>query len=59
MGMKAGERYDISALEVSKFKDGKVVEHWSFMQPSDMMKMMSAMQPPSPETMPGDALPAK
>ena len=44
MGMKAGSKIDMSALEVAKFKDGKATEHWTFMQPSDMMKMM----PPPP-----------
>lgn len=47
MGMKAGDKFDMTAIEVAKFKDGKAVEHWSFMQPSDMMKMMGSM-----ETMP-------
>jgi len=44
MGMKAGDKFDMNAIEVAKFKDGKAIEHWSFMQPSDMMKMM----PPAP-----------
>ena len=46
MGKKAGDTYDMTAVEVIKFKDGKATEHWSFMQPSDMMKMM----PPPPAT---------
>jgi len=46
MGMKAGDKFDMSAMEVAKFKDGKAVEHWTFMQPADMMKMM----PPPPAT---------
>jgi predicted SnoaL-like aldol condensation-catalyzing enzyme len=41
MGMPAGP-YDFEAIEVSRYKDGKAVEHWSFMQPKDMMKMMPA-----------------
>ena len=44
MGKKAGDKYDMTAVEVIKFKDGKATEHWSFMQPADMMKMMP--QPP-------------
>ena len=44
MGMKAGDKYDMAAIEVSKFKDGKAVEHWTFMQPADMMKMMGSAQ---------------
>lgn len=45
MGYKAGETFEMQAIEVAKFKDGKAVEHWSFMQPSDMMAMMKKMQP--------------
>ena len=40
MGLPPGTKFDMSAIEVSKFKDGKSTEHWEFMQPSDMMKMM-------------------
>ncbi len=47
MGHKAGDKYDMKAIEVSKFKDGKATEHWTFMEPADMMKMMATMpQPP-------------
>lgn len=48
---KAGDKIDMKALEVAKFKDGKAVEHWTFMEPGDVMKMMSAQQskmPPPP-----------
>jgi predicted SnoaL-like aldol condensation-catalyzing enzyme len=38
-GMPAGP-YDMTSVEVVKFKDGKAVEHWAFMDPADMMKMM-------------------
>ena len=44
MGMKAGDKPTMNAIEVSRFKDGKVVEHWSFIDMNDMMKMM----PPPP-----------
>ena len=47
MGLPVGGTFDLTAIEVSKFKDGKAVEHWEFMQPSDMMKMME------PQTGPG------
>ena len=46
MGMKAGEKYISSAVEVAKFKDGKVVEHWTMMEPAEMMKMMGTPPPP-------------
>jgi len=40
MGMKAGQKMDMASVDVAKFKDGKAVEHWIFMDPSEMMKMM-------------------
>ena len=40
MGMPVGSNYDINAVQVTRFKDGKAVEHWEFMQPADMAKMM-------------------
>ena len=39
MGMPKGP-YTMNATEVSKYKDGKAVEHWSFVDMKDMMKMM-------------------
>jgi predicted SnoaL-like aldol condensation-catalyzing enzyme len=39
MGMPKGP-YDMKAVEVEKFKDGKAIEHWEFMDPAEMMKMM-------------------
>lgn len=47
MGMPVGTKYDMNAIEVSKMKDGKSVEHWEFMTPQEMMKMM----PPQPGVM--------
>lgn len=43
MGMPAGP-YEMTAIETVRFKDGKAVEHWAFMEPREMMKMM---QPPA------------
>lgn len=40
MGFPVNTKFDMNTVEVSRFKDGKVSEHWSFMQPADMMKMM-------------------
>jgi hypothetical protein len=37
----------MKSIEVAKFKDGKAVEHWSFMDMQDMMKMMPPPPPPS------------
>jgi hypothetical protein len=45
---KAGDKYDMKAIEMAKFKDGKAIEHWTFMEPGEMMKMMSKMQPQQP-----------
>lgn len=40
MGMPKGP-YDFTEIELVKFNnDGKATEHWAFMQPSDVMKMM-------------------
>ena len=45
MGMPKGP-YDMTAIEVIKFKDGLCAEHWGFMEPREMMKMMGTPQPP-------------
>ncbi len=46
--MPAGP-YDMSGIEVVRFKDGKAVEHWAFMDARDLMKMMGQQMPaPSP-----------
>jgi predicted SnoaL-like aldol condensation-catalyzing enzyme len=42
MGMPKGP-FDMKAIEVVRCKDGKGVEHWSYMQPADVMKMMAQM----------------
>lgn len=51
MGMPKGP-YDMKAMEVVRFQNGKAVEHWTYMEPSEMMKMMGPgsmkmMEPPS------------
>jgi predicted ester cyclase len=38
-GMPKGP-YDMQALQVTKFKDGKAIEHWEYMEVREMMKMM-------------------
>jgi len=48
MGHKAGDPFDMNTIEVSKFKDGKSTEHWTFLDVRDMMKMMPA--PPMTDT---------
>jgi len=54
MGMKAGDKYDMKAIELAKFKEGKAVEHWTFLEPAEMMKMMGNMQQSMP--MPADSM---
>ena len=45
MGMKAGTKMNMDAIEVSKFNaDGKITDHWSFISMNDMMKMMQMPQ---------------
>ena len=46
-GMPAGP-YDITAIETVRFKDGKAVEHWFFIEPREIMKMMATMQTTNP-----------
>lgn len=50
VGQKAGERFEMRTMELAKFRDGKVVEHWTFMELAEMMKMMNnmGMAPPEP-----------
>lgn len=51
MGMKAGSWMETSGIELTKFKDGKAIEHWTFMEPGEVMKMMGGV-PPGAETGP-------
>ena len=37
--------FDMNAIEVAKMKDGKIVEHWEFIDIHDVMKMMGQGQP--------------
>lgn len=36
-GMKAGQSHTSTSVEVSKFKDGKVTDHWTYMDANEMM----------------------
>ncbi len=36
-----GEKYTMKSIEVVRFKEGKAVEHWAFIEMADMLKMMS------------------
>src|SRR5688572_18248692 len=44
MGMPPGP-YDMRAIQVTRFKDGKAVEHWEYMDMRDVVKMMGQMTP--------------
>src|SRR5436190_2749571 len=52
MGMKAGQKMEMTSVDVAKFKDGKAVEHWIYMDPNEMMKMMMPSQGQMPMTNP-------
>ena len=45
-GTMNGKSITMSSVDVSKFKDGKAVEHWIYVDPKDMMNMMPP--PPAP-----------
>ena len=47
MGMKAGDHFEMKSLEVGKFKDGKMIEHWTMMEPGDVVKMLRPQAMPS------------
>ncbi|HEX7902592.1 MAG TPA: ester cyclase [Chitinophagaceae bacterium] len=50
-GTMQGKPTTMSSVDVSKFKDGKAVEHWVFMNPSELMQMMpQAGMPAAPVT---------
>ncbi len=36
--------FDLHEVEVARFKDGKAVEHWAFVNMGEMMKMMGEMK---------------
>jgi predicted SnoaL-like aldol condensation-catalyzing enzyme len=47
MGVPVGSKFSIATVDVSRFKNGKATEHWDFMQPGDVMKMMAAPAVPA------------
>jgi predicted ester cyclase len=44
MGMPANYKFDMTGVDVVKIKNGKAVEHWSYADPNEMMKMMNDMK---------------
>lgn len=51
-GTMNGKQTTMTSVDVSRFVDGKAVEHWIYMNPSEVMSMM--MPPPAP-AMPADS----
>lgn len=45
-GTMNGAKVEMKGVDIAKFKDGKAVEHWMYMDPKDMMNMMPP--PPAP-----------
>lgn len=45
MGMPAGATIDEKDVDVIKIKDGKMIEHWGFVDANEMMKHMKEMPP--------------
>jgi predicted SnoaL-like aldol condensation-catalyzing enzyme len=50
-GTMGGKQTEMSSVDVSKFKDGKAVEHWIYMDPKEVMQMMQSMPAPAVDTM--------
>lgn len=46
-GTVDGQKMIMNSVDITKFKDGKAVEHWVYMDPKDMMKMMQNMPQPA------------
>jgi len=42
MGLPPNKQIDSKSVDVVKLKDGKAVEHWEFLDPKEMMAMMSS-----------------
>lgn len=45
-GFPAGSAVDNTSVDVLKWTDGKVTEHWVYMDSRDVMKMMASMPAP-------------
>jgi predicted ester cyclase len=49
MGFPANQPFTVSSVDIVKFRDGKAVEHWGFIDQKDVM-MMRARQMPNATT---------
>jgi predicted SnoaL-like aldol condensation-catalyzing enzyme len=54
MGMPAGA-FTMTAVDVVKLKDGKATDHWGYMDPKEMMKMMGGDHPMENKMAPQDS----
>lgn len=45
MGFSPNQPFNTSGVDVVKFRDGKAVEHWSFIDQKDVMAMRAQMMP--------------
>jgi predicted SnoaL-like aldol condensation-catalyzing enzyme len=54
-GTMNGKMTTMTTIDVSRFKDGKAVEHWVFMDPKEMMQMMGPMPTDSMATASADS----
>ncbi|HUR67192.1 MAG TPA: ester cyclase, partial [Chitinophagaceae bacterium] len=50
MNMKKGQPINTQSIEMSQYKDGKAIAHWTFMEPGEVMKMMGMDKMPPPAT---------
>ncbi len=53
-----GKKTEMTGVDVSKFKDGKAVEHWVYSDPNDVMKMMQPTTPTIVDTVKSVETPA-
>lgn len=45
-GTMNGVKTNMTSMDVTKFKDGKAIEHWVYMDPNELIKMMAPPPPP-------------
>lgn len=50
-GTMNGKAVTMSSVDVSKFKDGKAVEHWVYMDPKELVDMMPSGPAPAADTL--------
>ncbi len=46
-GFSKGTAIDSKSVDIVKWKDGKVAEHWTYLDPREMMAMMQPMPAPA------------